>query len=111
MKFTFVETTKFTQRVVKLGLEADLRRLQEELLASPEKGDTEPGTGGLRKVRMMDSTRGQGKSYGARVHYAVARQRGLIYLLFVYGKDEQSKLSAEQKKRLREVVRTMTDER
>ena len=110
MTFTFVETTKFTQRIVKLGLETDLRQLQQELLENPDKGNTEPGTGGLRKVRMSASTRGQGKSYGARVHYAVALQRRVIYLIFVYGKDEMTKLSAQHKTQLRALVRTLTED-
>lgn len=48
---TFVETTVLTKRVTGLGLEESLRDLQQELLANPEAGDLEPGTGGLRKIR------------------------------------------------------------
>jgi hypothetical protein len=72
VNYTFVETTEFTRRIGKLGLEADLVELQKKLNKNPKKGDTDPGTGGLRKVRMTDSTRGQGKRFGARVHYGVA---------------------------------------
>lgn len=43
---TFVETTMFTKRIVALGLEDSLQMLQQELLADPEAGDVEPGTGG-----------------------------------------------------------------
>jgi hypothetical protein len=109
VQYTFVETTKFTQRITKVGLHDDLRELQKELLENPKKGDTEPGTGGLRKVRMPDSTRGQGKSFGARVHYAVAEQRRVIYLIFVYGKDEISTLSKAQKRVLRDMVRALVE--
>ena len=111
MNYSFVETTQFTQRITKLKLENALRRLQEELLRNPTKGDTDPGTGGLRKVRMVDETRGQGKSFGARVHYVVVPQRHVIYLLFVYGKDDQDTLTAQQKKQLRDVVRQLFEER
>jgi hypothetical protein len=75
VQYTFVETTAFTQRITKLGLEDDLRLLQSELMENPQKGDTERGTGGLRKVRMSDATRGQGKSFGARVHYVFSERR------------------------------------
>ena len=111
MNYKFVETTRFTQRISKLKLENELRKLQEELLRNPTKGDTDPGTGGLRKVRMGDEARGQGKSFGARVHYVVVPQRRVIYLLFVYGKDERDSLTAQQKKQLRDVVRGLFEER
>ena len=56
---TFVETTLFTRRIGTLGLEESLRGLQLELLANPEAGDVDPGTGGLRKIRMRDPARGK----------------------------------------------------
>ena len=87
-----------------------MRKLQE-LLENPEKGKVDAGTGGLRKVRMGDEVRGQGKSFGARVHYVVVPERRVIYLLFVYGKDEQDKLTRQQKKQLRAVVELLFEER
>ena len=66
---TFVETGAFTSRIERLGLEPALRELQEELLEQPERGATDAGTGGLRKIRMPNPTKGKGKSGGARVHY------------------------------------------
>ncbi len=101
---TFVETTAFTRRLAALGLEDSLRGLQLQLLDNPEAGDIEPGTAGLRKVRMGDPTRGKGKRGGARVHYLWLPHRGRIYLMFVYGKNESSTLTADQKKKLREIV-------
>ena len=61
---TFIETGVFTRRVQALGLEASLRRLQAELLANPEAGDVEPGTGGLRKIRIADPSRGKANAPG-----------------------------------------------
>ena len=84
----FVETTVFTKRVADLGLEEQVRGLQLELLRNPEAGVVDPGTGGLRKVRMADPGRGKGKRGGARVHYLLLQHRDRIYFLFVYGKDE-----------------------
>src|SRR5436190_4249624 len=101
---TFVETTVFTKRISALGLEESLRGLQLELLENPEGGDVEPGTAGLRKIRLGDPMRGKGKRGGARVHYLWLPHRGLIYLMYVYGKNEASGLTPEQKKQLREVV-------
>lgn len=111
MNYTFVETTEFTQRIVKLGLEKELAKLQKELNQNAMKGATDPATGGLRKVRVADSTRGQGKSFGARIHYVVAAQRHIIYLVFIYGKGESDKLTAKQKKILAPRVRALMEER
>ena len=52
VKLLFVETTQFTKGITAEGWAEDLRELQQELLINPEKGPPEPGTGGLRKVRM-----------------------------------------------------------
>lgn len=98
---TFVETAVFTARLVRLGLEAPFRRLQLLLWEDPEAGALDPGTGGLRKVRMGNPGRGIGKRGGARVHYLWLARRRTIYFLWIYGKHEQDALSSEQKAVLR----------
>lgn len=100
----------FTRRIVALGLEDALRDLQLMLLDRPEAGDLDPGTGGLRKVRVRDPKRGKGKRGGARVHYLWLSHRSVIYLMFVYGKDEIATLSADQKRELRQVVEAIKRE-
>ena len=107
----FVETKVFTKRLTRLGLDEEVRELQKELLQNPEAGDLDPGTGGLRKVRMADPTRGKGKRSGARVHYLWLPEKDRIYLLFVYSKDETSALSKDQKDSLKAVVQAIKGER
>jgi hypothetical protein len=104
VELVFVETTAFTRRVSDRGLDEDLRELQQELLRNPEKGALDPGTGGLRKVRMRVRSTGQGKSSGARVHYLFLPHDKIVYLIFLYFKGEQESLTAQQKKRLRVVA-------
>jgi hypothetical protein len=104
MAMTFVETAIFTRRVVRLGLEDALRRLEAELADRPNAGDLEPGTGGLRKIRMPDPRRGKGKRGGARVYYLVVPQGQRIYLVFVYGKDEAEMLTGGQRRLVAAVV-------
>jgi hypothetical protein len=106
----FVETAAFTRRVQAHRLDGALRQLQVELSANPMAGATDAGTGGLRKVRMPDPSRGEGKRGGARVHYLYLAEHAVIYLLFVYGKDEQSTLTAQQKRALKGVVDAIKDE-
>ena len=107
---TFVETEVFTRRAVRLGLEPALRRLQLELAANPEAGALEPGTGGLRKVRIPDPSRGKGKRGGARVHYLWLPHRHPIYLVFFYSKDEAESLGADQRKALRAIMERIKQE-
>jgi hypothetical protein len=104
MHLTFVESSHFTKRAQTLGLEVGLRQLQAELSADPERGDIDRGTGGLRKTRMPDTSRSKGKRGGARVHYLYLPNHSLVYLLFIYSKDEQAALTALQKKALKAVT-------
>jgi len=106
----FVETSGFTRRVVALGLEKPLRELQLHLTDNPEAGATDPGTGGLRKVRLADPGRGKGKRGGARVHYLWASGPSVVYMLSVYSKDELDTLTPKQKRQLRSVVEAIKRE-
>ena len=107
---TFIETGVFTRRLQALGLEGSLQGLQAELLANPEAGDVEPGTGGLRKVRIADPSRGKGKRGGARAHYLWLQHKGRIYLIFVYAKNEATTLTADQKRQLRDIATKIRNE-
>jgi len=53
-----------------IATDDELKNLQIELIAQPEKGDLIQGTGGLIKIRM--ATDGQGKIGSARVIYFLA---------------------------------------
>lgn len=106
----FIETIVFSRRLTMLGLDAELKALQDALIENPEAGATEAGTGGLRKIRVPDPQRGKGKRSGARVHYLYLAAHDVIYLIFVYGKDDQEKLTAEQKKLLKTVAEAIRSE-
>lgn len=107
---SFVESPAFTSRVARMGLEDDLRSLQLELVAKPDRGALDPQTGGLRKIRLSDAGRSKGKRGGARAHYLWLPHLNRIYLLFVYGKSEQDVLTAVQKRALKEVVQRIRRE-
>jgi len=53
---------------------------------------------------MADPSRNKGKRGGARVHYLYVPERKVIYLIFVYGKNDQVSLSSEEKKKLKAVA-------
>jgi hypothetical protein len=110
VKLVFVETAVFSRRIQRLGLEEDLRELQLALLENPRAGRLDPGTGGLRKVRMSAASRSKGKSGGARVHYLYLPHVGRIYLIFIYSKNEDPTLSPDQKRELSGVVASIKTE-
>ncbi len=100
----FIETKVFTQRLQELELESVVHSVQAELSANPMVGALDANTGGLRKMRVSDPSRGKGKRGGARVHYLYLPDNAVVYLLFVYSKDEFAALNAAQKKALKKVV-------
>lgn len=106
----FIETGIFTRRVVGLHLEAGLRALQSELIANPTAGVVDPGTGGLRKIRMPDAARAKGKRGGARVHYLYLPRHDVIYLLYAYTKRDTDTLTAAQKRALRAMAAALAAE-
>lgn len=46
----FIETSIFTRAIGEVATDDELRALQSELIAQPDKGDLIQGTGGLRKI-------------------------------------------------------------
>lgn len=110
MSVYFIETATFTRRIVQFGLEEDLRALQLLLAANPTAGRTDAGTGGLRKVRLRDASRRKGTRSGARAHYLHLSAHGVIYLVFVYAKDEQASLTAPQKRQLAAIANAIKSE-
>ncbi len=79
------------------SLDFDLEELITELEQNPETG-TNLGNG-IRKVRMAISSKGKGKSHGARVitHTAfVSVEEGVITLLTLYDKAEQTTITEKE---------------
>jgi hypothetical protein len=55
----------------------------------------------VRILKAVDPRRGKGKRGGIRVIYSHVAEADVIFLMDVYGKDEQADLSAGQKRALR----------
>ena len=103
----FIETSIFTRQIKTLATDDELKALQVELIAQPEKGDLIQGTGGLRKVRM--ATGQQGKSGSARVIYFLATAE-VIYLVLAYAKNEKESLTAAEKAELKKLTQLLKGE-
>ncbi len=92
----FVESPGFTARVRKLLDDEVYRRLQNELLKDPEKGDVMPGCGGLRKARVDEPGRGKGKRGGCRIVYLYIPEADRLDMVAIYSKSQQDDLTAAQ---------------
>ena len=98
MRQTFIETTEFTAWVRQYLSDEALSELQKCLLNDPHTGVVMPACGGMRKLRVPDPKRGKGKRGGVRVIYLHVAEADIIYLMDIYGKDEQEDLTFGQKK-------------
>ena len=103
----FIETSGFTKAFAAIASDEELRALQNELIAQPEKGEVIEGTGGLRKVRMAFGS--QGKSGGARVIYFLATLEK-IFLVLAYPKSEKDNLTNAEKKFLKALTKQLKGE-
>src|SRR4051812_30829505 len=105
MRLTLIQLTTFAAKWSKLGLtDEDLRSLEGLFLANPEAGDVIPGTGGLRKIRFAPPTWHTGNRGGSRVIYAFIVAGEAVYLFTLYGKNERTDLSADEKKVFRQLL-------
>jgi mRNA-degrading endonuclease RelE of RelBE toxin-antitoxin system len=99
----FIETHSFTRASIANFDDDEFQTLQVALLLRPELGKVIPGTGGIRKLRW--SLKGRGKRGGCRIIYYWDEPSETFYLLYVYRKNEQEDLTADQLRVLRKLVR------
>jgi hypothetical protein len=99
----FVETPIFTRMVRDLMPDDQYRELQLALLLRPDQGSVIPGSGGLRKLRWGSGVRG--KRGGVRVIYFWDLATETFYMLYGFGKNQQSDLTRDQLQILRRLVR------
>lgn len=97
-----LETSIFTKQVLQLLTEDEYRLLQISLLNHPESGDLIPNSGGLRKKRW--SCKGKGKRSGTRTIYYWAQSENQILMLYIYAKNEQDDLTADQVRLLKRII-------
>lgn len=103
----FVETPIFTKQIKELATDDELKDLQVELIAQPDKGDVIKDTGGLRKVRMAVGNKG--KSGSVRVLYVLAHV-DKIFLVLAYPKSAKDSLTNEEKATLKKLVQLLKGE-
>lgn len=108
MKYKIIVQPTFKKETRRLGkryasLKTDIGSLAKEIIANPNIG-IDLG-GGLRKIRMKITSKGKGKSGGARVitfTIVASVDETKINLLYIYDKSERSSIS---KNELEELLR------
>lgn len=106
MNITIIPGSTFKKRIKQLAKKyhsilQDLKELEQELKKNPHCG-VDLGKG-LRKVRMSITSKGKGKSGGARVITYVTIinvEEGKVTLLTIYDKSEQDSISDQELKQL-----------
>lgn len=111
MKALFVELPAFERNRSNYLTDEAYRALQNEMLKDPEAGDVITGTGGLRKLRYGDATRGKGKRGGLRIIYYWWDLKKQFWLFTIYDKDELSDLSPKEKAILKTLLKQELEER
>lgn len=107
---TFIETEIF-KKLIDQENDKNLESLiKNDILENPSRGALVSGTGGIRKFRVSDKSRGKGKSGGFRVLYLDLPKSFRTYLLFLYNKDELENISSEQKGALKTIVQGIKNE-
>ena len=99
----FVETPVFTAAVRRQLDDESYRALQLALLLRPTQGPIIQGGAGLRKLRW--AAEGRGKRGGVRLIYYWEPASQTFHMLYLYAKNEQGDLTADQLKMLAKLVR------
>ena len=107
MKRHIVQTTTFEKEIIsliakrKLSAE-DFEDFKKSLTENPEQGDVISGTGGIRKTRLKSISKG--KRGGFRVCYLNIEGKLILFLLFIYPKNDQENLSQQEKIELKQIA-------
>ena len=102
---TIAETEPFQKKVIKLLSVDEKNELVSYLSEHPNSGVLIQGTGGIRKLRWARSD--SGKSGGVRVIYFHHSEVMPLYLLAIFGKNEEANISAQEKKLLAKLVKEL----
>ncbi len=103
MSFVIITSDKFDRLIKRLGkkyrsIPEDFAGLLTELYADPRSGDALGRD--CYKVRMRITSKGKGKSGGARVITCVKIVGETIYLLTIFDKSEQESISDNERDEL-----------
>ncbi len=108
MLITIAELPEYIRQAERLLSESERRDVIDYLASHPKAGVLIRNTGGIRKLRWARG--GRGKSAGARVIYYFHSERLPLYLLTLFGKNEQANLSDAERNELAGLVELLIEE-
>ena len=105
MKRSFIETSSFSKSIREFSKDDPdlLLRIQQAILSNPEVGDLVSGSSGARKLRI--AAKGRGKSGSYRTIYYDFNKDGEVYLIALYGKNQKSNISEDEKKIISKLIK------
>lgn len=104
-RYGFIQLEGFSIEWDRLGLtDDDLIALEAELAQDPGAWPTVAGTGGLRKARFAPPSWRTGRSGRVRVGFYFRVTRGLVFLMLVYAKKNQSAMTARENAEAKETI-------
>jgi hypothetical protein len=107
MLLTVAELPEYIKRSAVLLDASERKSLIDYLAMHPRAGDLIEGTGGIRKLRWGRANRG--KSSGVRVIYYFHDERMPLFLLTIFGKNEQANLSKAERNDLAKLVNILVE--
>ena len=108
MLTTVAELPEYARQAEKLLSESERRDVIDYLSSHPKADVLMRRTGGVRKLRWSRGARG--KSGGVRVVYYFHSDRIPLYLLALFGKNEQTNVSAAECNELAALVKQLIEE-
>lgn len=110
MSYSIIATDPFTKKVKRLAkkyksISLDLRLIIEELEKNPTLG-IHLGND-CYKIRLAISSKGKGKSSGARIITYVRVVKNTVFLMNIYDKSEQDSIS---EKEIKQLISTLTSQ-
>ena len=110
MRRTFIELPQFQDFIDKSTDKELLRKIQEEILANPTRGDIICGSGGVRKDRYLNPDLGKGKRSGLRYLFLDLSNIEKTYLIGIYSKGTKINISQDEKKSIKRLVQVLKKE-
>ncbi len=98
----FIYLTLFERTRRGVLQDAEMKAVEDVLLANPRAGTVIVNTAGVRKMRAAQD--GRGKSGSARVVYLYVEEQATMYFILAFPKNVQGNLTAEQKRLVRTLV-------
>lgn len=101
-EITVLQLPKFKAEATELIGADGIESVAIYLIDHPDAGDVIPGSGGVRKLRW--AARGKGKRGGVRIIYLYVVVDARIFLIRCYAKNVKADLTADEKKRLKQIA-------